>query len=150
MGKFGRCVRLTTLPPSCADCLEIWDPQPPGILWALIGIVFPFTLCSTSVVLISCLNVCFPYAVEGRCEQGETKNDKKAFWVILKYTGLPKSFCNSQTDSAGRQTRSQNAYFLSCTFGKQFRTFRMIVATYSLGLTLRRLMSYIYIWSTHS
>jgi len=25
-GKGGRCVRLTTLPPSCADCLEIWEP----------------------------------------------------------------------------------------------------------------------------
>jgi len=29
-GKGGRCVRLTSLPPSCADCLEIWEPQPPG------------------------------------------------------------------------------------------------------------------------
>ena len=28
--KGGRCVGLTTLPPSCADCLEIWKPQPPG------------------------------------------------------------------------------------------------------------------------
>jgi len=28
------CVGLTTLPPSCADCLEIWDPQPPGTLRA--------------------------------------------------------------------------------------------------------------------
>ena len=31
-GKGGWCVRLTTLPPSCADCLEIretasWNPQ---------------------------------------------------------------------------------------------------------------------------
>ena len=25
-GKGGRCVGLTTLPPSCADCLEIWEP----------------------------------------------------------------------------------------------------------------------------
>jgi len=25
-GKGGRCVQLTTLPPSCADCLEIWEP----------------------------------------------------------------------------------------------------------------------------
>jgi len=25
---------LTTLPPSCADCLEIWEPQPPGTLRA--------------------------------------------------------------------------------------------------------------------
>jgi hypothetical protein len=30
-GKGGRCVGLTTLPP-CADCLEIWEPQPPGTL----------------------------------------------------------------------------------------------------------------------
>ena len=31
VGK-GRCVGLTTLPPSCADCLEIWESQPPGTL----------------------------------------------------------------------------------------------------------------------
>jgi len=30
--KGGRCVGLTTLPPSCAQCLEIWEPQPPGTL----------------------------------------------------------------------------------------------------------------------
>jgi hypothetical protein len=29
-GKDGRCVGLTTLPPSCADCLEILEPQPSG------------------------------------------------------------------------------------------------------------------------
>jgi hypothetical protein len=29
-GKGGRYEGLTTLPPSCADCLEIWEPQPPG------------------------------------------------------------------------------------------------------------------------
>jgi len=31
-GKGGRCVGLTTLPPSCADSLEIWEPDPPGTL----------------------------------------------------------------------------------------------------------------------
>jgi hypothetical protein len=30
--KGGRCVGLETLPPSCADCLEIWEPQPSGTL----------------------------------------------------------------------------------------------------------------------
>jgi hypothetical protein len=30
--KGGRCVRLTTLPPSCADYLEIRKPQSPGTL----------------------------------------------------------------------------------------------------------------------
>ena len=33
-GKGGRCVGLTTLPPSCADCLEIWELQPSGTLRA--------------------------------------------------------------------------------------------------------------------
>ena len=37
-GKGGRCVGLTTLPPSCADCLEIWEPQPPGTLRACPGL----------------------------------------------------------------------------------------------------------------
>jgi hypothetical protein len=37
-GKGGRCVGLTTFPPSCADCLEIWEPQPPGTLWAFPGL----------------------------------------------------------------------------------------------------------------
>ena len=37
-GKGGRCVGLTTLPPSCVDCLEIWEPQPPGTLRACPGL----------------------------------------------------------------------------------------------------------------
>jgi len=31
-GGSGRCVGLTTVPPSCVDCLEIWEP--PGTLRA--------------------------------------------------------------------------------------------------------------------
>jgi len=31
-GKDSWYVGLTTLPLSCADCLEIWEPQPPGTL----------------------------------------------------------------------------------------------------------------------
>ena len=37
-GKGGQCVELTTLPPSCADCPEIWEPQPPGTLRASPGL----------------------------------------------------------------------------------------------------------------
>jgi hypothetical protein len=32
--KGNQCIGLTTLPPSCANCLEIWELQPPGILRA--------------------------------------------------------------------------------------------------------------------
>ena len=36
-GKSGRCVGLT-LRPSCADCLEIWESQTSGSLWACPGL----------------------------------------------------------------------------------------------------------------
>ena len=37
-GKGGRCVRLINLPTSCADCLEIWEPQTAGTLKACPGL----------------------------------------------------------------------------------------------------------------
>jgi len=37
-GKGGRSIGLTTLLPSCADCLEIWEPQPSGTLRACPGL----------------------------------------------------------------------------------------------------------------
>ena len=37
-GKGGRYVGLTKLLPSCADCLEIWEPQPPGKLRVFTGL----------------------------------------------------------------------------------------------------------------
>jgi hypothetical protein len=36
--KGGWWTGLTTLPPSCAICLEIWEPQTPGTLRASLGI----------------------------------------------------------------------------------------------------------------
>jgi hypothetical protein len=30
VGKGSRCIGLKTCSPSCANCLEIWQPQPPG------------------------------------------------------------------------------------------------------------------------
>jgi hypothetical protein len=39
---------LTTSPPSCAACLEIWEPQPPGTPrtrnWPVQGISVPFSM----------------------------------------------------------------------------------------------------------
>jgi hypothetical protein len=38
VGKGGRCVGLTTLLLPCADCLEMWETQPPGTLRACPGL----------------------------------------------------------------------------------------------------------------
>src|SRR5215469_13677182 len=38
-GIGGWCVRLTTSPPSCAECHEIWQPKPPGTLWATLDLL---------------------------------------------------------------------------------------------------------------
>ena len=32
-------MRLTTSPPSCSECHEIWEPKPPGTLWATPGLL---------------------------------------------------------------------------------------------------------------
>ena len=47
--KAADALGLTTLSPSCADCLEIWEPQTPGTLRACPGLfrdcfTFTFTL----------------------------------------------------------------------------------------------------------
>jgi hypothetical protein len=42
VGKGSRFVGVTTLPPSCADCHEIWEPQPPGTLRACAGLYRDF------------------------------------------------------------------------------------------------------------
>ena len=52
-GKEGQYVRLTTLPPSCADCLEIWELQPSGTLRVCPGL----NVIATFTFYISCLSV---------------------------------------------------------------------------------------------
>jgi hypothetical protein len=36
--KGGQCDWLTTIPTSCSECLEIWEPQTPGTLRACQGL----------------------------------------------------------------------------------------------------------------
>jgi hypothetical protein len=41
VGTGSWCKGLTILPPSCADCLEIWEPQSPGTIKACPGVALP-------------------------------------------------------------------------------------------------------------
>ena len=48
--KGGWCMGLTTLPPSCADCLEIWESQTPGTLRGLYRDCITFTFRWTGLM----------------------------------------------------------------------------------------------------
>ena len=55
-GKGGRCVRVTTLPPLCAECLVIWSlnrPEPSGLHRPVIGVDLPFVFTSLSRIFKS-------------------------------------------------------------------------------------------------
>jgi len=47
-GKGGRCVGLTTFPPPCADCLEIWEPQ--GLSRPVMGLLCLLPICIFSEI----------------------------------------------------------------------------------------------------
>ena len=56
-GKGGRCVRVTTLPPSCAECLVIWSlnqPEPSGPHRPVIGIALPFLPLRIKFLVVNC------------------------------------------------------------------------------------------------
>jgi hypothetical protein len=73
-GKGGQCLELTTLPPSCADFLEIWEPQSPGTLRA-------------------CPWDCLTYTYTSIQHVYEVRLEDKSIWHIISYT--QNLHCNS-------------------------------------------------------
>ena len=54
-GKGSWCKGMTILPPSCANCLETWEPQPPETLRACPGLYrdcFTFTLLMKNMSIL--------------------------------------------------------------------------------------------------
>jgi len=69
-GKGGQCIGLTTLPPSCAHCLEIWEPPTPGNLrgvQACNGI--DFTFYGAVGVDLHSQNICNKYFTRFSCQE---------------------------------------------------------------------------------
>ena len=58
-GKGGQYVGLTTLPPSCAHCLETWELQPPGTFRVCPDL---YRDCFT-FLFFSVVHIAFPYVV---------------------------------------------------------------------------------------
>ena len=66
-GKGGQCVGLTNLPHSCANCLEVLEPQPLGTVRACTGtflsLLSPFrSMCAVANMAVFCSSLisCFP------------------------------------------------------------------------------------------
>jgi hypothetical protein len=66
VGKGGRCVGLTTLPP-CPDCHEIWEPQPPGLSRLVTRIVFTAYLMKKLSKSVERLNLGFDVSLSDTC-----------------------------------------------------------------------------------
>jgi hypothetical protein len=89
-GKGGRCVGLTTLRSSCADCLEIWQSQPPEPQG-------PVLVCNGIPLPLPCY-VDFQVSSGKFLKMIKTVNSSKSTldtlwkWKYLKETVLPLSF----------------------------------------------------------
>jgi hypothetical protein len=85
--KDGRRVGLTTLPPSCANCLEIWEPQPPGTLRAcfrlLIELLYSVGYKSVSLQILRTDNTTFLLHVMYR--QRHTLNYTYIYTRLIRY-----------------------------------------------------------------
>jgi len=84
--KGGRWVGLTTIPTSCADCLAIWEPQPPGVLRACTGLYWDF--CTFTISAFVCI-----------LKQINFKSYITVFWntkpssFVRTYQSLGGNFC---------------------------------------------------------
>jgi len=63
-GTGGRCVGLTTLPPSCADYLEIREPEPHGTLMACRRIALSFITSPPNLSTPIFLSQCHPIQIK--------------------------------------------------------------------------------------
>jgi hypothetical protein len=96
----GRCVGLTTLASSCADCLEIWEPQLPRTLRACPGryrdcFSFTFTcLCE----IWGCLSSKHKHHCSSKCDTVWVCT--ALFFMLVKsdFTSMKiKAACSSET-----------------------------------------------------
>jgi len=65
----GRDVGLTTLPPLCVDCLEVWKPQPPETLRDCPGLYrdcFTFTFIFTHFLYLYVIGCSFKSKEHGK------------------------------------------------------------------------------------
>jgi len=91
-------VRLTTSPPSYAECHEIWEPKPPETLWTTPGLLrdcFTFNFTFYYVHFMLSLENLPPqtHAVfAGVCEHGRT--NPLLCWFVMNHESRATSADN--------------------------------------------------------
>ena len=126
-------MRLTTSPPSCAECHEIWEPKPPRTLWATPGLLrdalplplplLQHTSCyrfQASLVrqqgAYSCTNICRKLSARSSAaENSSLCNIYVVDIVQTKYTeeyitvsGVPRNFFRRGRGLQQIQLRTEN------------------------------------------
>jgi len=106
-GEGSRCVGLTTLPPSCTNCLEIWESQPPETLRACPG----------------CNGIALPASPRWSTQCPGCFTPKKETWYPLTWgwvgpraglDGCRKSRSPPQSWFPGCSAHSKSLYCLHC------------------------------------
>jgi len=90
-GKGGRCVGLTNLQHSCADCLEIWELQPPGTLKSLFSPVQGLLYLLIYVNETGCKVVSWIKVTYDRMQYQVPVNNAKSFEVSSNAGNLLKA-----------------------------------------------------------
>jgi hypothetical protein len=141
-GKGGRCVGLTTLLPSCADCLEIGQPQPPGTLraWSrpVTGLLY-LTIPHVRLLSKRSLALGFPHQILVRTSPllhtCHMPRPSQSSWFdpLSKFSEEYKS----QSSSLWNFLQSLVTFYLShpnifCSYKKKFRPIPGIVASREL------------------
>ena len=80
-GKGGCCVGLAILPPSCADCHEIWEPQPSGSLRACPGLWWD---CFTYRINVTFSYLCFIFPKADPCCYFKKENGRSSTHLLVK------------------------------------------------------------------
>ena len=92
-GKGGRCVRVTTSPPSRAECHEICERKPPGTLWATPGLsrdCFTFTFYVLSI--LSLIKKCLTW----RRTENNVWVDMCLIAIYIYTLYSPSASCNAE------------------------------------------------------
>jgi len=126
-GKGGRCVGLTTLTPSCADCLAVCEPQTRPVQ-ACNGITVPYFYLSVYIILqkteMSTRNI--SWGKGGRCVGLTTLTPSCADCLAV---------CEPQTRPVQACNGITLPYF-TCPFTSLYRTVQMTMQTsYTLQMS---------------